>query len=87
MRTQLFKSCKLTPYELILSESISPHIRYIRKYGVYTVHGNPMYGFGQPCICTVYRVVQFEVRPKIRVRGLSRILTNLQSSVQSSVKV
>ena len=28
----------MTPYELILSESISPHIKYMRKYGVYTLH-------------------------------------------------
>jgi hypothetical protein len=28
MRTQLFKSCQVIPYELILSESIFPHIRY-----------------------------------------------------------
>jgi len=33
------------------------------------------------------RVVQFEVRPKVRVRELSRILTNLKSAVRSSVKV
>jgi len=47
----------MTPYELILSETIFPHIRYIRKYGVYTViygvytvYGDPMYGLGQPNI-------------------------------------
>ena len=33
------------------------------------------------------RVVQFEVRPKVRVRKLSRIATNLISAVRSSVKV
>ena len=49
------KATKWTPYELILSESISSYIRYVRKYGVYTViygvytvYGNPMYGSGQP---------------------------------------
>ena len=33
------------------------------------------------------RVVQFEVRPKVRVRKFSRILTNLKSAVRSLVKV
>jgi len=33
------------------------------------------------------RVVQFEVRPKVWVRKLSRILTNLKSAVRSLVKV
>jgi len=33
------------------------------------------------------RVVQFEVQPKVWVRKLPRILTNLKSAVRSSVKV
>jgi len=33
------------------------------------------------------RVVQFQVRPKIRIRKFSRILTNFKSAVRSSVKV
>jgi len=51
----------MTPSEFILNESISPHLRYIRKYcvytvtyGAYTVEGNPMYGLGQPSIYAVY---------------------------------
>jgi hypothetical protein len=56
MRTQLFKSCKWTHYELYLSESIFPHVRlygitaYIRSYTAYiqymeipcTVLANPI---------------------------------------------
>jgi hypothetical protein len=67
MRAQLFKSCKMTPYELILSKSIFPYIQYIRKYGVYTVmccvytvYGIPEYNLGQPysrvkcvCVCVI----------------------------------
>jgi hypothetical protein len=48
----------MTPYELILSESIFPYIRYIRKYGVYPVYGafsissiwKSQYGLGQTYI-------------------------------------
>ena len=60
MRAQLFKSCKMTPYVLIVIESTFPHIWYIRKYGVYTViygvytvYGNSMYGLGQPYVCAL----------------------------------
>jgi len=55
MRAQHFKSYKMDPLWIILSESIFSYIRYIRKYGVYTViygvytvYRNPMYGSGQP---------------------------------------
>jgi len=55
MRTQLFKSCNKTPYEFMLSEPISPRIRYIWKYDAYTVmsgvcavYGKSHVRFGQP---------------------------------------
>ena len=59
MRISSSRAAKWPPYEIILSDSIFPHIRYIRKYGIYTViyavctaYGNPMYGSGQPfCLC------------------------------------
>jgi len=54
------RATKWPPYELILSISKFPYIRYIRLYGVYTViygiytvYGNPIYGLGQPYIYTI----------------------------------
>jgi hypothetical protein len=64
------RAAKWPPYELILSISKFPYIRYIRLYGVYTViygiytvYGNPIYGLGQPHIYIyIYIYIHGQIR-------------------------
>jgi hypothetical protein len=63
----------MTSYELILIQSIFPHIRkdgvYTAIYGVYAGNGNPMYGLGQPYLYMLQYGMSKQAGSSVQVRN------------------